>query len=155
MKSSSKPEAFAADVYMDAAREHIDSARQLHERERFPLAMYVAGLAVESMLRAYKRRHTQELDERHDLRKLSKAAKIVDNLPPSRTLGYGLHLGVVATHWTNLHRFRSEAALRKWLWQQKLSIGIKGDVLKELSRKLLNASFTIVSIGEETWKMQK
>ena len=45
---------FTADHYYRASRERIVEAALLYDRQRYGLGMYVAGLAVESLLRAFR-----------------------------------------------------------------------------------------------------
>lgn len=151
-----KIQAFTADDYMDAASEHMNAARRLHEDSKiFSLAIYVSGLAVECMLRAYKRLRTRELDERHDLNMLYDTSGIIDYLPHRHQNVYASYRGIVATIWSNAHRFRSAAHMRAWLKRKKLDRGIKGDALKENSRILLNASLELVTLGENKWKTRQ
>src|SRR5439155_25154332 len=54
--------------YYRAALERIRQAEYLYrEGSSYALAMYVSGLAVESMLRASRARQSSELDSRHDV----------------------------------------------------------------------------------------
>ncbi|MDQ2800700.1 MAG: hypothetical protein M3Y13_13810 [Armatimonadota bacterium] len=46
---------FTAQSYMAAAQEHLSASRRLHEASLFFLAHYIAGAAVECILRAYAR----------------------------------------------------------------------------------------------------
>ena len=58
---------FGASDYKIAAEEHVSAARELYVRQRYVLAHYVAGLAVECMLRAYRGRIDPVFYGRHDL----------------------------------------------------------------------------------------
>lgn len=60
----------AADDYRGAAEKRVVTARPLHEAGRYAAAHYVAGLAVECLFRAYRRRIDPEFDARHDLDQL-------------------------------------------------------------------------------------
>src|SRR4051812_23465888 len=98
---------FSAEVYRAAASEHLPAATELYERGRYVLASYVAGLAVESILRAYQFRLDPKFDARHDLHLLYRSSKFEVILPQSQAVEYGQSLGSVAARWNNSHRFRS------------------------------------------------
>ncbi|HEY4015237.1 MAG TPA: hypothetical protein VGM06_17960 [Polyangiaceae bacterium] len=55
----------AAD-YRNAALERMGDADQLKRLQRYPFAMYAAGVAVECMLRAF-RHHDREHGAHHDV----------------------------------------------------------------------------------------
>jgi HEPN domain-containing protein len=56
-----------AENYYKAAFERIKDANLLHDEERYPLAMYDSGLAVECLLRAFRVLRYPAFDARHDL----------------------------------------------------------------------------------------
>ncbi|MCY2954152.1 MAG: hypothetical protein NTU53_19625 [Planctomycetota bacterium] len=143
---------FTADVYLTAAQEHVTAARELYDSRRYTLAHYVAGLAVECIFRAYRYRIDPVFDERHDLHLLAKSARFYDIFPERHVEKISAALGVVVTQWLNNHRYRSEAALRSFLADRKLYVGIKGDFVKENSRRIVNAALDLVSLGVIRWK---
>jgi hypothetical protein len=66
---------------------------------------------------------------------------------------FAAHLDQVATQWSNSHRYRSERALRSFLKSAKLDRSVrKGDFLKELTRRMVNAATQIVVIGVRKWQ---
>lgn len=140
--------------YFEASVEHIKSARILHEDMRqYPLAIYVSGLAVECLLRAFRALKSGVFDERHDLRELSRNSDFIDSIPLKRSREYSRYLGVLVTHWHNTHRFRSEMSMRAMFKRRKLDRGIRGDPLKELSRRIYDAAMEIVTLGTQRWKI--
>jgi len=58
------------DDYLEAARDRIIDAHGLYNLNRHSFSLYAAGLAVESLLRAYRVLRDPAFDERHDLRLL-------------------------------------------------------------------------------------
>jgi len=56
-----------SDSYYTAARERIKEAQFLLENRYYTLAMYISGLAVECILRAFRLLKDPTFDERHDL----------------------------------------------------------------------------------------
>jgi len=148
---------FTADVYRTAAEEHVNAARQLYTMERYVLAHYVAGLAVECLFRAYKSRRNPAapFDEHHGLHELAEAGRFYD-LVPEKLAEIRAALGDVVTRWLNNHRYRSEGALRAFLKEKKLDRGLpRGtDVLKENSRRIVNAALQLVRLGVSQWGSQ-
>jgi HEPN domain-containing protein len=53
--------------YVDAAQERLTDARVLYEKARYSFALYAAGVAVESLLRAYIFRLEPRLEAAHNL----------------------------------------------------------------------------------------
>ena len=67
-----------AEQYYETSLERMAQARLLHKQgTAYSLAIYVGGVAVECLLRAFKARHTAEFDERHDLLKLFSASRML------------------------------------------------------------------------------
>ena len=142
---------FTAGVYLVAAQEHITAAMELHETGRYVLAHYVAGLSVECIFRAYRHRIDPQFDERHDLYELYKAAQFDEIVPEGREEEIGVALTEVVRRWNNDFRFRSETSLRSYLKRAHLDRGIRGNFLKESSRRIVNAAFALVDLGVCQW----
>lgn len=141
-----------AEVYRDAAAEHVTVARELYDAGRYVLANYVAGLATECILRAYRHMIDAEFDARHDVDRLHKLARFADVAPPSKSEAVGAWLGTVVSLWSNDLRFLSESALRKRWTKRRLYEGIKGDWIQERTRQLVSASTDFVTLGAARWK---
>lgn len=148
------PMRLAAEDYRDAAGEHIETARMLHETGRHAAAHYMAGLAVECILRAYRHRLDPEFDARHDLDRLfvvsGFADRVTERASNSRS-SIKTALVEVVIRWRNSQRFGSRETLRRYLKSQKLDRGIRGDFLKESSRRMCEASDFIVKTGLRIW----
>jgi HEPN domain-containing protein len=144
---------FTAEVYRAAASEHLPIAATLYDSGEYLMASYIAGLAVEAILRAYQLRLDPEFDARHDLQALSRSAKFGRVLPEREAAEYSQSMTIVVARWTNSHRFRSRAAFARWLKRVKLDRGIKGDFVKENCRRLLIASTRIVKLGLNQWQL--
>ena len=139
-----------AQSYFEAAREHISAAQFLYETGRHALCIYLSGLSVECIFRAYMAKNTREFDEKHDLKKLYEASRFGEFPVPHQIESNAL--AILIARWRNAHRFRSQKALARFLKNAKLDRGIKGDFLKENSRRALNAAFEIIDIGVFQWK---
>jgi HEPN domain-containing protein len=152
---SRKPKAassgFNAEVYFVAAQEHITVAVELHDTGRYVLAHYIAGVAVECLLRAYRFRVDPQFDERHDLYELFRAAQFDRIISEERRPEIVASLTEVARRWNNDFRFRSEASVRSYLKASRLDRGIRGNFLKESSRIIVRAALQIVDLGVSQW----
>lgn len=60
-------------------------------------------------------------------------------------------LSVVAAQWNNSQRYYSVELLRAEYRRAQLDRGVKGDIVKELTRRTVAAAFEVVSIGEAQW----
>jgi hypothetical protein len=141
-----------AQVYRDAAGEHITVAQELYNAGRYVLANYLAGLSVECMLRAYRHMVDPNFDSRHDLDRLYSVARFADATPKRHIESITAALGTVMLLWSNDHRFLTLSALRKRWAERGLFKGIRGNFEKELVRRTVNAAEQIVAIGAARWK---
>lgn len=147
---------------MDLYRQDTKDERSVNHHG---LALYVAGVAVECMLRAFLTRRTREFDSRHDLKGLLLESGILDldaaSVPLARLSEEELasikkELGSAVSRvyrvWRNGFRYAPETRLRSHLHEMDLDRGIKGDVLKENLRRVLEASNIIVMRGSVLWE---
>ena len=146
-------EALRPEHYLEVAQERIRQAELLYQqKECYALAMYLAGLAVECMLRAFKARKDRVFDERHDLKRLFQASGIVDFVQDPE--GDEIRAGVNSVHvmWSNYLRYASEARLRIHLRKDPvLRRRVKGDILKASALRLVETARRTVSLGVSLW----
>jgi hypothetical protein len=142
-----------SDLYFAAALERIQEARFLNDNGFYALAMYVSGLAVECLLRAFRLLKDSTFDERHNLWQLWLSTILADVHSGFYDKKIQASLGVVTRLWQNDYRFRSKPELRAHLKKIGQARGIKGDFLKFNSKKLLEAATEIVQLGEKRWKL--
>jgi HEPN domain len=154
-----------AEHYYQSALERIEQARFLYDQgASYALAMYVAGVAVECLLRAFKRLRDPEFDERHDLLRLFQASGMLDLDPVelqtrglSRTQAEGLikdlrgAVNDVYSLWANDFRYASEARLRAHLKRVRPVRKTKGDRLKAEARRQYNAASKFINRGVLLW----
>lgn len=141
-----------AKSYFEAAQERINEAGILYQQQCFGLSIYVAGLAVECLFRAFRLLLDPHFEVRHDLSELLSISglELLGSNANRRELAEAT--GVLFTRWKNDIRYASEKRLRrhyKWL---KLDRGIRGDYLKENSRIVLFAAQKIVAVGSRQWQ---
>lgn len=144
-------EEFTAQVYRAAAAEHLTRLESFYFEQHYVWALYAAGVAVEAIFRAYRRRIDATFDSRHNLHHLAKAAKFITVVPARRVQEYTAALGLMGPRWSNKHRYRSEAALRAFLKRGGFDRQIRGDFLKENARVVVNAATFIVNVGLLRW----
>ena len=151
--------------YFRAGLERMDQAWVLYERGKsYALAMYVAGLATECILRAFKLRRDPVFDERHDLLLLFRASGMLD-VDPETIQHAGLShtssaeyfrelqaaVNIIYSLWGNDYRFASEERLRAHVKRLKLDRGIKGDTLKYNALKLIKSAQLFRDRGVLQW----
>lgn len=140
------------DVYLAAAEDNARAAELLHEQEHFARAHYLAGVAVECILRAYRVRANPEFDARHDIRALAKQAGCYEWVRPGGAESVAEAVRVVSLRWSNDHRYRSEDALWRWLKEHAGEQGSGRERrLRHSSKTLLDAMLTIVQEGVLRW----
>ena len=140
-----------AEVYREAATEHLALARELHDTGRYVMSHYLAGLAAECILRAYQYRLSPVFSGRHDLQTLYRDAKFDDGMMPEQKTNTVAALTEVTRRWSNSHRYRSEDALRLFL--RRANIGRTGKFVRESSRRITNAAAVIGEIGVLRWNV--
>lgn len=153
--------------YFAAAVERSRQANLLYlDGRSFALAIYVAGLSSECLLRAFKARHDETFDERHDMLRLLAASGLMD-IDRQQLIDTGMidsdidiHLQQlkVAVHeicllWSNRYRFAPEELLRSHLKRRTQYRKIKGDYLKAQARRLLDATDVLMRQGFLRWRL--
>jgi len=152
---------FPPEHYFQTATQRMRQAHHLYcEGSSFALAIYVGGVAVECLLRAFKGRRDPTFDEKHNLLRLFAASGILrvdrDKLKArswtdSQIDGHLQTLQVAADQifrlWANNYRFASEERLRVHLKRITGYQKIKGDYLKEQARQFLNSAQRFMDKG--------
>jgi len=142
----------AAD-YVDAAQERLNNAKLLYEAAQYAFALYAAGVAVESLLRAYIVQLNPILEARHNLLLLLRASNLRNLVTPDENEVVYTSLITLANVWKNDLRYTSNTRLRRRLKKLRLDRGVRGDFLKENCRIAIDLAATILKIGVEKWKL--
>ncbi|HVA45999.1 MAG TPA: hypothetical protein VNH11_06390 [Pirellulales bacterium] len=158
---------FPPEHYFQTATQRMRQAQQLYrEGTSFALAIYVGGVAVECLLRAFKGRRDPVFDEKHNLLRLFAASGMLrvdrDKLLAAqwtdaqidahlRTLRIAVN--EVFKLWANNYRFASEERLRSHLKEITGHQKIKGDYLKEQTRRFLSSAQTFIDKGVVQWQL--
>jgi len=138
--------------YIEVAQEHIDTARILHNNERYSTAIYLAGVSIECLLLAYRTKIKSHFDSRHNLNNLMKESGIVNFIQERNRKKIGILLGEVWSRWKNNYRFASNSRLKSELKKLGLDRGIKGDILKTNSMHIIDNAYELINIGVRRWK---
>jgi hypothetical protein len=160
---------FTADQYYRASLERMSQAHTLYkEGTAFALAMYCGGLAVESLLRAFRWTEDPSFEGRHDLFDLFRASRLLEvddeylrrkGKPEEAIYRSGVELrgamNEVASLWHNNLRFASEARLKAHLNKLGRLRGVKGNPLKKNTKDLLNAAQAVIDRGVMLWTLKR
>ncbi len=160
---------FRAEQYYQASLERMTQAKKIYsDGTAFALAMYCGGLAVESLLRAFRWTHDRTFEGRHDLSELLRASRLLkfddeymhrrgesdEQISAARQRFRGAMNEVIAL-WHNNLRFASEASLVAYLKQIDRLHGVKGDPLKKNALDLVEAAQTVVNRGTLIWTSEQ
>jgi hypothetical protein len=156
---------FPPEHYFQTSTQRMRQAHHLYEEgASYALSIYVGGVAVECLLRAFKGRRDPTFDEKHNLLRLFAASgmlradqdalrkkgwtdgQIEDHL---RTLRVAVN--EIYRLWANNYRFASEERLGSHLKQITGYQKIKGDYLKELARRFLASAQRFMDKGVVQW----
>jgi hypothetical protein len=160
---------FRAEQYYQASLERIEQARKIYQDGAgYALAMYCGGLAVESLLRAFRWTEDPSFEGRHDLSELLKASGLLridddflrrrgasaEAIQDSGELLRGA-MNEVISLWHNNLRFASEASLKAFLHKIGRLRGVRGDPLKKNAMDFLNAAQAVINRGVTLWTSKK
>lgn len=156
---------FRAEQYFRVSVERMGQARKIHsDGNAFALSMYCGGLAVESLLRAFRWTEDTSFEGRHDLSDLLKASRLLKfdddymrrrgaSEEAIRQSGLKLRgaMNQILVLWHNNLRYASEASAMAFLKQAGRFQGVKGDPLKKNALDLVEAAQTVVDRGVVLW----
>lgn len=137
--------------YFFAARQNLEAALLAHEADLYVASHYLAGVAVESILRAYRWQINEEWDGRHFLARLLRESRLLSRVPTAASESFEEHFYELSRRWSNEHRYASDAKLLKYLNSIGAGRNFKGDKLRENSRIMTNAANFIVALGAKKW----
>jgi hypothetical protein len=130
----------------------MGDATQLKRLERYPFAMYAAGVAAECMLRAFRHRDLEH-QAHHDVAKHFVACD-ADRLGDRARAQLRGPVSTVHVLWLNNFRYSHEQRLRQHLKDIKYYNRVKkeSDALKVACIELMDATLRIVTVGDERWR---
>ena len=140
-----------ADEYFQASQDHIEEARLLLNENKYAYSHFTAGLAVECMFRAYAVRNGAAFDGKHDLRNWFALARFDEVIRPVHAEQIAAAYDIVVLQWNSTQRYYSEGFLRAHFRNNRFDRGIRGNTVKELTRRLVEAAFEVVTEGKLRW----
>ena len=158
---------FNAEQYFAASMERMKQAKLLYDnpkRDCYAISIYVAGVAIECMLRAFKLKHDPTFDERHNLKELltgSRMLQIDEDALATEKQGvkYRRTLSAIVNEicelWGNEYRYASEDRLRSEFNRKKLYKDSKGYILKSCACRMINAAGQFYERGVILWQRLK
>ena len=147
--------AAVANEYLNAAREHLARLDRLYEAGDFALCLFLSGLAVECILRAYRVRLTPEFSSRHDLADLAREADFASTYPPRREIEYGQALQRLASVWSSNDRYRPASAVRSRLRRVGVTRGRRVDLLRDVARRSIVDAHFLANLGFTRWQSER
>lgn len=143
---------FTAQSYLEAAQEHLSASRRLHEAAFFFQAHYLAGLAVECILRAHARQADDTFTGRHDLSQLAAQGGFFSLARGEKQIEYDAKLNEINLRWRSNQRYMTETQLLSYLNNTRLDWRVRGDRLKYNSKRMYNLAEDVVGLGVLKWK---
>jgi hypothetical protein len=152
-----------AEEYRLAAHERYRAAVNAGLAGDNVAAHYLAGVAVECMLRAYRCRLSRRFSSRHQLYDLATESRFLD-LIPRRKLELRGVFDEINLRWRNDHRYYPAKKLRNYLHDAGMTrLGrykpgagetstVRGDVLKLNLRRMIELARDVLAVGEERWQ---
>lgn len=139
-----KPEHPRPESFLAAAQDRAADAQSLFDAGRHASAIWIAGIAIEAMLRGYHRRSTDQLDTGHNLKQLFRASGFGERVPAPRAPDVAAAMSLLFASWR--HRFRYDPA------ETMLRIAdIPPRLAERHARRVMNAMWTIVNEGVSRW----
>jgi len=162
---------FPPEHYFQTAIQRMRQAYYLYyqylddDGSSFALAIYVGGVAVECLLRAFKGRRDPSFDEKHDLLRLFAASGMLridpeklrakhwtDDQIDAHLRSLQVAVNEIYRLWSNNYRYASEERLRSHLKQITGYQRIKGDYLREQCVRFLDSAQTFIDKGVVLWR---
>lgn len=106
---------FPPDHYLEASRERLTDAARLHAAQRFVASVYLSGVAVECMLRAYRGRELSDFESRHDLKQLMAESGVLSFIRDAERRDFAAHLATVWSFWRNNLRYAEQSRFDSWV----------------------------------------
>jgi HEPN domain-containing protein len=138
-----------AEAYREAALERCDDAVALLESERYAGAIWVAGVALESLLRACHRRASGRLETGHNLRTLFRTSGFADHIAPKRADRIADAVSEVAEHWKHRYRYDPSGAVQRSTYTRTPA------EFRRLAQRIVDAAHEAVHHGVSRWQSRR
>jgi HEPN domain-containing protein len=146
---------FGTATYRDGARERLREAHLLVDKKQYAGSMYLAGLAVEGMLRSLLWLRDRALDERHDLRRIAVRIEELGLLRPGRRDDdFVATVEQIVARWTNDLRFAGAAQVERWLCPRRVRTKRRHE-LSKISNAHYEQCARVITRCEVLWLRQQ
>ncbi len=116
-------------------------------------SVYIAGVAIECMFRAYITKYTKEFDAKHDLEKLYTKSLLGSELDTKEREVFTIAVKRANQIWSNDMRYASEKRMKRLIAHKNIKADLN-DVNKYIERHfsdIFEATEIIISKGREKW----
>lgn len=144
---------FGSDMYRAGAFERLEDSRILMEKERLAGSIYMAGRAVEGMLRGLIWLKTHQLETGHDLKKMAEMIGRLGLLQnDKRDDDFVVSISSVAQLWHNNLRYAGEKQIWRF-WLELNAVDRKGKrTLKRACRDFYENSAKSIERCDRLWQ---
>ena len=147
---------FGTDTYRRGALERIGEARLLSEHHDYSGSIYLAGLAVEGMLRSLHWLRDKAFDSRHDLKRIAVRIQYLGLLRfGARDDDFVATVQAVAQNWSNDLRFADNAKTQRWLSKKRATRKDQAGFLKKACEDHLERCFKVVERCDILWQRHR
>lgn len=146
--------AIGPEDYRRAAIARLGDARCRNDAGQWSGAVYMAGRAVEAILRALILKRSDRLESGHDLKHHLKSARRLGMMTDEEAregTGINDHLNELASVWHNDRRYHDDQKLASVLRRISVYRRLRGDLLKACGRRVLEASEALIARGDRAW----
>lgn len=110
---------------------------------------------LECLFRAFRAKAGLPFTSDHRLDVLAEQGGFPDLIPAADRERYDAAIGRLVATWENKHRFRSRAAIERFLKSRKLDRKIKGEYVKENARRSVESPLTVFNLGASAWDRRR
>lgn len=150
--------------YVSASIERLEESRFLVDQGAYTGAIYLSGLAAESMIKAFITRKGDEI-KGHNLSTLAIHANLARRLKPRIRGQVNAAISEAAPMWKNLYRYCSESDLDRMALEFRLRFQVGNRVvlyaslndarMEQWAKRLYNLASLIVQEGDLLWQSQR
>ena len=118
-------------------------------------SIYLCGVAVECMFRAYKTRNDPQFSGRHDLQGLMKQSGILHFVREPECRQFGANLSTLWSLWKNNLRYAETSRLESHYTRLGIRSGKKQTRIKTAAESAFEAATDIVNKGKLRWNSKR
>lgn len=138
---------FRVENRMDAAMVRVETAAILFKNKRYSAVIYIAGVAVECVLRTFIERDEHKFSDKHDMPRMINK---VGDFFLRKKRGIDEKFDIILNYWDNKYRYTDEKKLKTYYYDKGLlkhSDFGKTSILRSFAEDCVSAANEIVSTG--------